>query len=174
MTAEVLVMPTSFVQSGNCQICGTEVSLEAGKHPSLEEINGEPVACPYKGLLYSDLRAYHDNLFFDAWRVSEVNIYDLERTYHKLGVYLEMLENRFRETLDECCRKYLEKARDMYFSGDPLVVGYEGVLSLLDGILSLAHSLFNCQLRQRGAGNHHSLDYSSYYETAMIPFWEEV
>lgn len=166
-------MPKRVTQRGNCMLCGTALSLEAGRHPSLEENNGTQIDCPYKGLSHSDLVAYHDNLFFGDWRLSSMNIYDLQRTYYLLGRYLEALEKRFDGEMDAYCQGILEKARGVYLNCDPKIFGYDSIWSL-DSVLSLAHTLLNRLLRAQGKGNHRATDYEPYYEIANVPFREEL
>jgi hypothetical protein len=154
-------------------LCGTLLSLEAGRHPSIEETNGTKIDCPYAALSYSDLRAYHDNLFFGDWRLSASNIYDLQRTYFMLGRYLEALEKRFNGKMDSYCQGILEKAQGVYLNCDPRIFGYDSIWSL-DGVLSLAHTLLNRLLRGGGEDNHRATDYEPYYEITTVPFREEL
>lgn len=166
-------MPKRITQTGNCMLCGTILSLEAGRHPSIEETNGTQIDCPYKGLSHSDLRAYHDNLFFGDWRLSSNNIYDLQRTYFKLGRYLEAVEKRFAGKMDSYCQSLMEKAKGVYLNCDPKIFGYDCIWSL-DNVLSLAHTLLNRLLREHGESNHNTIDYEPYYEITNVPFREEV
>lgn len=154
-------------------LCGTELSLEAGRHPSVEDTNGSRVDCPYAGTLHSDLKAYHDNLFFGDWRLSSTNIYDLQRTYFMLGRYLEAIEKRYEGKMDDYCRGTLEKAHGIYLNCDPRIFGYDSIWSL-DSVLSLAHTLLNRLLREAGEPNHRVTDYEPYYEITTVPFREEL
>lgn len=154
-------------------LCGTELSLEAGRHPSIEETNGSQTDCPYKGQLHSDLKAYHDNLFFGDWRLDASNIYDLQRTYYMLEKYLDAVEKRFDGKMDAYCKGILEKARGISLNCDPKIFGYDSIWSL-DSVLSLAHTLLNRLLRADGEQNHLVTDWEAYYEISTVPFREEL
>ncbi len=166
-------MPKRITRPGACMLCGTELSLEAGRHPSIEDTNGTQIDCPYNGQSFSDLKAYHDNLFFGDWRLDASNIYDLQRTYYMLEKYLDALEKRFGEQMDNYSRGILEKARGISLNCDPKIFGYDSIWSL-DSVLSLAHTLLNRLLRAEGKENHRATDYEPYYEITTVPFREEL
>lgn len=157
----------------SCKLCGTELSLEAGQHPSGGKTNGVRVDCPYADRAYSDLLAYHDNLFYGGWRLSVTNIYELQRTYTRLEKFLNAVEKRFYGDMDTYCRKILERARGIHLNCDPRIFGYDCIWSL-DNVLSLGHTLLNRLLREAGEDIHRSADYEPYYEITNVPFREEL
>lgn len=137
-------------------------------HRRAEELAAPP-SPPYRDLPFARLREAHDQLFYGTWRGPAATVRDLQRAYHQLGRYFEMLAREVERSRSSEARRYLANAREAYGQVDPEAYA-EGAFHHLDSALSYCHQALNALLRQYWVPPHDPSAFDTFYDIKDVPF----
>lgn len=130
-----------------------------------------PPSPPYRDLPFARLREAHDQVFYGAWRAPKATVRDLQRAYHQLGRYLDMLAREVERSRSKEAKTFLAKAREAYDQID--LEGYpEGTSIQLDSVLAYCHRTLDGLLQQYRVPAHDPRHLEAYYDTRNVPFRE--
>ena len=119
----------------------------------------------YQGLLYPELRAAHDRVYFGAWRGTSPTAADLQAARRQLEAFLDGLEREVQGGGPPGTQEYLAKARDAYRLIDPEAGGGPDSLRAINNALSFGHRVLDRLLRAQGQGNHLSRGFARFYDS---------
>ncbi len=152
-----------------CSACGAELTYDSRK--ALKRSGGK-VRCPYEGLVYGELRAGHDRIYFGGWRKMEATAIDVRRAYHQLGRHLSAIAQALHGKDLPGARRDLEMAIEAFQAEDPAAASRE-LLRLMDHALSYAHRAIDDLLHERGLPPHSPMDFADWYDAVEVPFRDE-
>lgn len=134
----------------------------------LDELAAPP-SLPYRDLPFARLREAHDQQLYGAWRSSSATVRDLQRAYHQLRRYLDMLFTEVERSRSSEAKTYLAKAREAYDKVDPAAYA-EDALQHLDNTLSYGHHAINALLRNYLMAPHDPRDFEVFHDVRNVPF----
>ncbi len=152
-----------------CSACGAELTYDSRK--ALKRSGGK-VCCPYEGLVYGELRAGHDRVYFGRWRKMEATSIDVRRAYHQLGRHLSAIALTLRGRDLPAARRDLEMAIEAFQAEDPGGASRD-LLRLMDHALSYAHRAIDDLLHEKGLPAHSPMDFADWYDAVEVPFRDE-
>jgi hypothetical protein len=119
---------------------------------------------PYEGLMFADLRAAHDAIYFSPWRRPGSTYVDIRRAHHQIDRLLRDVAQVLKEK-DFPVRHDIARVIDTLSNNFPGEDSPELVL-LMDKALTYVHRAIDGLLEEKDLPPHNSMDFATAVPTA--------